>query len=95
MKAHRLRSALILLLILALPTVALAQSGGGFDLSWNTVDGGGSTFLTGGSYTLSGTVGQPDAGAMSGGAFSLQGGFWAGATAPISLFYLYLPILVR
>jgi hypothetical protein len=28
-------------------------------------------------YAVSGTIGQPDAGVMSGGNFSLQGGFWA------------------
>jgi hypothetical protein len=33
---------------------------------------------TGGSYALSGTVGQSDAGAMSGGGYDLTGGFWFG-----------------
>ncbi len=75
--------------------VALAQSGGGVDLSWNTVDGSGSTLLTGGAYTLGGTLGQPDAAAMSGGAFSLQGGFWTHASTASPLFHLYLPILAR
>jgi hypothetical protein len=42
------------------------------------VDGGGGT-STGGVYTLSGTIGQPDASAaMTGGAYTLTGGFWAG-----------------
>jgi hypothetical protein len=40
---------------------ALAQTGGGYDLSWSTVDGGGGQ-LTGSGYTLAGTIGQPDAG---------------------------------
>ena len=40
-----------------------------------TVDGGGGT-STGGSYTVSGTIGQPDAGTLAGGGFTLQGGFW-------------------
>lgn len=53
---------------------ALAQ----FDLSWNTIDGGGSMFTTsGGTFNLDGTIGQPDAGTMSGGTFTLTGGFWA------------------
>jgi hypothetical protein len=30
----------------------------------------------GGVYAVSGTIGQPDAGAMSSGNFTLQGGFW-------------------
>ena len=41
------------------------------------VSGGGGT-STGGVYAVSGTIGQPDAGtAMSGGGFSLTGGFWS------------------
>src|SRR6266487_6201267 len=31
---------------------------------------------TGGVYSVSGTIGQPDAGKMSGGNFTLDGGFW-------------------
>jgi hypothetical protein len=53
-----------------------AQSGGPYDLSWFTIDAGGGT-STGGPYSLSGTVGQPDAGSpMTGGQYSLIGGFW-------------------
>lgn len=41
------------------------------------MDGGGGT-STGGVYAVSGTLGQPDAGAtMRGGAYNLKGGFWA------------------
>ncbi len=54
---------------------AFAQSGGGFDLSWSTIDGGGGT-STGGVYSVSGTIGQPDAGIMSGGNYQIAGGFW-------------------
>lgn len=57
-------------------TVALAQSGGMYDLSWNVFDGGGATFSTGGAYSLGGTAGQPEAGLMNGGAYALTGGFW-------------------
>ena len=32
----------------------------------------------GGTYELSGTVGQPDPGALHGGAYELSGGFWFG-----------------
>ena len=73
------------------PAIALAQSGGGYDLSWNTVDGGGGT-SSGGAYTLAGTLGQPDAGAMSGGDYTLTGGFWRGIAIRYSL---YLPMIVR
>lgn len=48
-----------------------------FAVDWHTIDGGGGT-SAGGLYTISGTIGQPDAGAaMVGGEYSLTGGFWA------------------
>ncbi|MCB9913327.1 MAG: hypothetical protein H6827_10045 [Planctomycetes bacterium] len=47
-----------------------------YSIEWSTIDGGGGT-STGGDYSLSGTVGQPDAGEMSGGEFALSGGFWS------------------
>jgi len=49
-----------------------------FTVDWHTVDGGGGT-SSGGTFALSGTVGQHDAGAMAGGNFELTGGFWSGA----------------
>jgi hypothetical protein len=49
-------------------------------IGWSTVDGGGGV-SSGGVFTLSGTIGQPDAGSMSGGAISCLGGYWAGAGA--------------
>ena len=53
------------------------QSGGPYDLSWYTIDGGGGT-SSGGPYTLSGTIGQPDAGGpLAGGSYTLTGGFWS------------------
>lgn len=56
-------------------STALAQP---FSIDWFTIDGGGGT-STGGVFSLSGTIGQPDANAqpMTGGNFSLVGGFWS------------------
>ena len=51
-----------------------------YAIDWFTVDSGGGT-STNGQYSLTGTIGQPDAGTMSGGAFTLQGGFWGIVTA--------------
>jgi hypothetical protein len=56
---------------------AQAQSGGQFDLSWSTIDGGGGT-SSGGQFVVNGTIGQPDAGTLTGGNFKLEGGFWSG-----------------
>ncbi len=47
-----------------------------YSIDWSTIDGGGGT-STGGVYSVSGTIGQPDAGTMSGGNFSLTGGYWS------------------
>lgn len=46
-----------------------------YAVDWFTIDGGGGT-TTGGVYSVTGTIGQADAGAMSGGSYTLQGGFW-------------------
>ncbi len=67
-------SALAIFAALAFSSAAHAQP---FAIDWYTVDGGGGT-SAGGSFTLSGTIGQPDAGVMSGGSFTLSGGFWVG-----------------
>ena len=65
----------LLIAFLLVPSVAaLAQS---YTIDWSKIAGGGGT-STGGVYSVSGTIGQPDAsGAMSGGNYSLTGGFWA------------------
>lgn len=55
-----------------------------YSIDWHTIDGGGGT-STGGGYSLSGTIGQPDAGSMSGGGYTLGGGFW-GLDVPIAIF---------
>ncbi len=66
---------LIAICLLTLP--AFGQTGGQYELSWSTIDGGGGTSI-GGSYTLTGTIGQPNAGSASGGIYELLGGFWTG-----------------
>jgi hypothetical protein len=69
---------LILLFGLLIPALSHAQS---YSIAWYKVAGGGgaSSGTNGASvFSVSGTIGQPDAsGAMTGGAFSLTGGFWS------------------
>jgi hypothetical protein len=65
-----------LLLLLALPALALAQSAAPYDLSWGAVHGGGYTVSAGDAFELGGTIGQPGATTMTGGVFSVEGGFW-------------------
>ena len=48
-----------------------------YEIDWFTIDGGGGT-SSGEEYIVDGTIGQADAGVMSGGDFELFGGFWSG-----------------
>ncbi len=86
------RTILVALMLLMLAAPASAQTGGGYDLTWNSIDGGGAMFLTGGPYSLGATAGQPDAGVLYGGPYVLSGGFWGGAAAQYPVF---LPIVLR
>ena len=52
-----------------------------YSVDWYKMSGGGGT-STGGGYALSGTIGQPDAGTLNGGIYTLQGGFWPGIVVP-------------
>jgi len=64
--------AVVLLALAASP--AAAQ----YEISWWTVDGGGAVGAAGGSFTLSGTAGQPDAGGpYAGGSYTIHSGFWS------------------
>jgi hypothetical protein len=84
-------------MLLVSVTLVSAQTGGGYNLSWWTVDGGGATFGEGSGYALGGTIGQPDAGVLEGGGYTLVGGFWGGGAAaePGPDNFIYLPVVVR
>jgi len=70
---ERLGPAGFCLLTCVLCVSARAQN---YSIDWHTIDGGGGT-STGGVYSVSGTIGQPDARpTLSGGNFSVNGGFW-------------------
>jgi hypothetical protein len=67
-------SLLAVMLLLAFAGLAGAQN---YKIDWYKIAGGGGT-STGGTYQIIGTIGQPDAGgAMSGGQYSVTGGFWS------------------
>jgi hypothetical protein len=75
------KSALLSVLLLLCSLSGLhAQT---YSIDWFTIDGGGGT-STGGVYSVSGTIGQPDAGHLAGGNFTLDGGFW-GIIAAVQL----------
>jgi hypothetical protein len=68
----------VLLLVLLVPALSRGQS---YSINWYKIAGGGGTSGgTNGStvYSLSGTIGQHDAGnVMTGGSYALTGGFWS------------------
>lgn len=75
------------LITLTLTASAQAQP---YTIPWWTIDGGGGN-STGGGYTLSGTIGQPDAGVMTGGGYILTGGFWG-----MELFHMvFFPLILK
>lgn len=64
----------LLAALLLVPAMLFAQQ---YSIDWYTIAGGGGT-STNSQYSISGTIGQPDAsGTMTGGNFSMTGGFWA------------------
>ena len=69
-----MKTTIYLALALFLAAGVLAQN---YRIDWYKVSGGGGT-STGSVYSVSGTIGQHDAGGpMTGGSYSLNGGFWA------------------
>ena len=81
---------LLLVLGVLLPAAGFAQQ---YSIDWYTIAGGGGA-SSNGQYVVSGTIGQPDAGTMNGGNYSLTGGFWSllavvqTAGAPLHKIYL-------
>ena len=58
------------------------------------MDSVGYTFSTGRGYSLGGTIGQPDAAVLSGGSYTLGGGFWGGGAAAEE-YKIYLPLILK
>jgi hypothetical protein len=56
-------------------------AGAAAQIDWWTVDGGGPLLCSGGNITMACAIGQPDAGELTGGGFTLSGGFWQRAAA--------------
>jgi len=88
----KVASVIGVLLVLSITFTVYAEVSD-FALYWWSVDGGGES-SQGGNYTLIGTIGQSDAGAMSAGDYTLHGGFWPGG-ALLEQVKLYLPLVMR
>jgi len=69
---------------------AASQGGSGYEITWWTVDGGGTAGVDGGGYALGATAGQPDAQVVAAGDYALCGGFWPRPAR----YRIYLPLLL-
>ncbi len=62
---------------MTLCSITLAVHAQNYSIGWYKIAGGGGA-SAGGTYQVTGTIGQPDAsGALTGGNYSLTGGFWS------------------
>ena len=75
----RLTSTMLIVLTLTSGLLTGSTSAQDYEITWSTIDCGGGT-STGDDFALSGTIGQPDVGAIAGGDYKLFGGFWPGGT---------------
>ncbi len=66
-----MKTRLLILLVGGATLTVQAQ----YAINWFTIDGGGGQ-SAGGVYTLASTIGQPDAGKLTGSSNALHGGFW-------------------
>lgn len=79
---RRVGGILLPVILLLASSVNFAQSGGNFTITKSVIAGGGGR-VSGGTYSLDGTIGQAIAGGPAiGGAYNLQSGYWAGGSGP-------------
>ena len=84
-------SLLVVLLLALLANIALAETTA-YEIPWWTLDSGGGGSADG-TYAVMGTIGQPDTSPLlSGGDYSVAGGFWGAAMARCRVF---LPLILR
>lgn len=86
----------LLVVILAgawLSSIGSAQTGDGFDLSWNVMGGGGAGGpLTGDGFSLRSTLGQTAIGSFSDASYQVGNGYWAAVERE---YRIYLPLVMR
>jgi hypothetical protein len=68
-------------LLAAALTGSAGAGGAGFEIAWSSVDGG-AAVSEGATFTLRGTIGQPDAGSAEGGEWASGGGYDGGPPPP-------------
>lgn len=87
------------IVVLLLASAWVAGASVGFELPWFSVDAGGGEG-SGGSYTMVGSIGQPDAGQLNGDSYTLSGGYIAVTQldtipSPSLPHQVFLPITIR
>jgi hypothetical protein len=84
----------ILLALIAASRSVIAQSGGNYNLTWNTIASGG--VASGGVYSIDSAIGQTIAGMVAGtggpGGYTLCAGYLCGVQPPARLF---LPLVLK
>ncbi len=73
---------------------ALASSGGSYVLDWFSVGGSGGT-MNGGAFSVVGTLGQVESRTLSGGSYSLSGGFLGEAGSSTGTGKVFLPVVIK
>ena len=77
----RMRTFVLAAIALMLSALAPRTRAQNYSLDWYKIAGGGGTSAEE-TYSVSGSIGQADAGTLSGGTFKLEGGFWPGIIVP-------------
>ena len=97
MSMRNVRIAVIAVLVmLSLIGVASAYSAesSGYSIAKSSIEGGVFNWSSGNNYGLGGSIGQHEAGLVTGGEYQLGGGVWPGGE-PVDETHIYLPIVVR
>lgn len=94
MKRILLIASILLILLLGV-SLASARTLDGYTITWWTTSGGGGTSTDAG-YSLTGVIGQPAVGEMSGGGYTVTSGYLSGVvTQPAQPYQAYLPMIKR
>jgi len=88
-KTSRRFVVIVVLAVLLLLAVTSAFAMSTYHLSWYAVSGGGG-HVSGGHFTMDGTLGQPVVGNSSGGSYGLCSGYQCGAGPS---WYSYVPVV--
>ena len=93
MKKKLLTITILFLIVFATSFSLVQANGGAAEIQRSVCSGGGGT-VSGGSVSLSGTLGQPITGSSSDGQVTIQSGFWPGLEGVTQLL-CYFPLVFK